>query len=261
VALGAVLLSTACGTTRASTRSDAAGTTAQRPPATTQAPEATPQQRREQAIAQADGSLSGQVQQVAPGSLTLTPYAPTPTSPVIALGEDVPVFQGAGTVSPRALLPGTDVAVYFKGSGADRRAVAVEVLDAQAAKDAREAAEQQSARLDRRAERETVVAPEYLQRADGSQPGKVREVAGGFLVLDPYQRAAGDARLQLSPSVPVFQGEGRLGTQALRPGTDVRVFYKQGTREQPSQVVAVEILDPQNAQEIRREIEEAPKGR
>lgn len=260
VAIGALVLGTACGTSRSATRTDTTTGTTQTPGQTQpQAGTQAPQLTREQAIAQADGSIAGQVQQLEGGRLTLDPYATLPTNPTVQLGEDVPVFQGSGTVSTRALMPGTDVEVFYQGEGEQRRAVAVQVLDPQAAQERRTAGEQEQARNDDRAQRDTMVAPEYLERADGSQPGVVKEVAEGFLILDPYQTTAGDARLQLSPTAPVFQGEGRVGTDALRSGVDVRVFYRAGSGDRKPEVVAVEILDPATAREIRTEIEDAPR--
>lgn len=95
------------------------------------------------------------------------------------------------------------------------------------------------------AEREAIIG-----QADAWQPGIVRDVQDEMLILEPYQRAAGEARVQLDPETPVFQEEGRVSTRALQPGTDVRVFYRHDATGVP-QVVAVEILSPEEASEVR----------
>lgn len=95
------------------------------------------------------------------------------------------------------------------------------------------------------AEREAIIG-----QADAWQPGIVRDMSDETLILEPYQRAAGEARIQIDPETPVFQEEGRVSTRALQPGTDVRVFYRHDATGAP-QVVAVEILSPEEANEVR----------
>jgi hypothetical protein len=83
-----------------------------------------------------------------------------------------------------------------------------------------------------------------------SQPGRILSVGPGYLLLDPYEPAAGDARLTFGWHVPVvWEGGYPASAAALRPGADVTVYY----RERPGQapyVVRVELLTPERARDV-----------
>lgn len=103
------------------------------------------------------------------------------------------------------------------------------------------------------AEREAIIG-----QADAWQPGIIRSIEEETLVLEPYQRTAGEARIQLEENVPVFEERERVSTEALTPGTDVRVFYRHDASGLP-EVVAVEILSEDEAREVRGLFEGQPQ--
>jgi len=99
-----------------------------------------------------------------------------------------------------------------------------------------------------------------ISRASGSQPGKIDKVAAGYLMLKPYQRAAGEATLRFDPNTPVYQGNGAVSWQALQSGTDVRVYYKESGKHEKPKVVAVEILNARQARQTERSERDIPRG-
>lgn len=102
------------------------------------------------------------------------------------------------------------------------------------------------------AQRERVIG-----QADAWQPGIVRGLEDEILILEPYQQAAGEARIQIEEDIPVFEDDARVSTDVLTPGTDVRVFYRHDATGTP-QVVAVEILSDEEVREIRSLFEGQP---
>jgi hypothetical protein len=102
---------------------------------------------------------------------------------------------------------------------------------------------------------------DLLARASGSQPGKLDKVSANYIMLKPYQHAAGEATIRFDPSVPVYEGQGQVSWQALHPGTDIRVYYQaQGTHEQPK-ALAVEILNSTDAQQLQKSERDIPRGK
>jgi hypothetical protein len=100
---------------------------------------------------------------------------------------------------------------------------------------------------------------DILASASGSQPGKITKVEGGKLFLDPYQKAAGEAELRFDQNAPVYQGEGKVGSASLAPGTDVRVYYKAEPNQKRPKVVAVEILNPDQAKQLEKAERNVPR--
>jgi hypothetical protein len=86
-----------------------------------------------------------------------------------------------------------------------------------------------------------------IASADGSQPGVVQNYANGTLTLATQGKKANHAgkvrTLTIGENVPVFQGNTRVSTDELRPGVDVRVYYRNpeaGSNQR--QVIGVDIL-------------------
>jgi hypothetical protein len=89
-----------------------------------------------------------------------------------------------------------------------------------------------------------------ISEADGNQPGRVKSLANGYLVLEPYQSSARDTRLRVLPEAAVFEGDSARTLDALEPGADVRVFYRNPKGAEPAEVVGIELLDADEAREI-----------
>jgi hypothetical protein len=86
--------------------------------------------------------------------------------------------------------------------------------------------------------------------APPSQPGRVLSIGPGYLLLDPYEPGAGDARLTFGWHVPVvWEGGDLASAAALRPGADVMVYYREQPGLAPS-VVRVELLSPERARDV-----------
>lgn len=226
-----------------------------------------PNAQKQQAFAQGPHTFTGTVTTAPSGGRLVVKPDSRPEPATLTLDPSAPVFQGTGAISQEGLWPGTKVRVHY---AADGRATAVEVLTADEAKKA--AKEQQQlaylppagaqppgttpppattpAPPPAQAQAPSPLRDEAQARSTGSQAGTILEAAPGSIALDPYQQAAGVARLQLDPSAPVFQGANRLATDALKPGADVRVFFSTKEGAQP-QAVAVELLDPAEAARVR----------
>lgn len=211
---------------------------------------------KEETLARADAAMAGVVRESEGERLLVAPYAEDRGEMTFQLDPSVPVYQGGSTITTRALRSGVDARVHYdQGTlGQPPRVVAVEVLTPEEARAERERPQSPAPAAQGAApeNREQVIA-----QAEGAQPGVVQEVEGNTLILDPYQRAAGEARLEMSRDVPVYQADSVISTRALMPGVDVRVFYRTGGEGQ-REVVAVEILDPEEAATVRRSVEDLP---
>lgn len=107
--------------------------------------------------------------------------------------------------------------------------------------------------------RETADRDSVISRADAWQPGVVREMERDYLVFEPFQPMVPEQRVRLEEGTPVYMSQERVETQALQPGTDVRVFFRHDPAGEP-EVVAVEILTPEEAREVRALFEQTPPG-
>jgi hypothetical protein len=92
------------------------------------------------------------------------------------------------------------------------------------------------------------------------QPGRVVSVANGVLDLDPYEEAAGNARITLPPGVIVARPAQAADTSALRPGTEVMVTYRSAPDGHPI-AVRVDILSPDEAAKLRQDYARIPAQR
>jgi hypothetical protein len=89
-----------------------------------------------------------------------------------------------------------------------------------------------------------------MSQADGAQPGRVRDFSGNTLTLDSQSTTAGGGgtmTMRLDNNIPVFQGAQRVSTDALVPGADVRVFYKNPANGSYPKALAVEVLGSSNS--------------
>jgi len=217
-------------------------------------------QQKQQAFSRQSGEQAGTVESYSNGTLTYKPYQ-ADSAQTVALDPSAPVFQGTGKITALGLQRGVDVRVHFTHAGGTARALGVEVLDGKQAA----AAKAQAAVGGNRDSTTTTPLPgqpafdkahkEAVSKASGSQPGKVVSLRGGTLEIDPYQIAAGNARLHIAQDAPVFQGNARVSTLALQPGVDVRVYYDKAQRD----VVAVDVLTPDQAENLRKAEENVPR--
>jgi hypothetical protein len=221
-------------------------------------------------FAQAPNTVAGTIA-TAPkdGTVTFTPYGQQ--APVtMKVDPSTPVFQGDGKISTQGLQPGVNARLHYRPAADLPQVAAVEVLSPQEVATVRQQPQpivmasptaqpgqpgQPGATAMSEKDRDAL-----NRSASGSQAGKVKEVGGGTLVLDPYQVAAGDSHLRLDPLAPVFQGATKTTTSVLRPGADVRVFYKE-EGSQPPKVVGVELLDPTQARQLEQSERDVPKDK
>lgn len=138
------------------------------------------------------------------------------------------------------------VALFAAACTSDRGAQRTDTTQVQTQRGEKESIEQEMQRI--------------VSQADGSQPGRVEEMSDGMLRLDPYQEAAGVAQLRIDENTPVFQGGGKVTTRALQPGVDVRVFFDRSEAGERPRVIAVEVLEGQNARDIEQSIQNAPRS-
>jgi hypothetical protein len=93
------------------------------------------------------------------------------------------------------------------------------------------------------------------QRATGAQAGTIREVRRDYIVLDPYESWAGDARIRLEDTTQVFRGDDRLSDDVedvVRPGQDVNVYY--GEKEGVPIAMGIKLLSADEATRLRNAI-------
>jgi hypothetical protein len=93
------------------------------------------------------------------------------------------------------------------------------------------------------------------QRATGAQAGTVREVRKDYLVLDPYESWAGDARIRIQDATLLFRGDDRISedvTDVVRPGQDVNVYY--GEQEGVPIAMGIKLLSAEEAAQLRNAI-------
>jgi hypothetical protein len=84
-----------------------------------------------------------------------------------------------------------------------------------------------------------------ISQSDGSQLGTLRDYSGTSLTVDNEAAGpSGSLTMRADNSVPVFQGQQKVSTDALVPGSDVRVFYRTPADGTQPQAVAIEILNP-----------------
>ncbi len=201
------------------------------------------------------------------GQLLVTPYGAKATA-ALQLGPAAPVYQGQATITDAGLLPGVNVRLHYRPrAGLAPQALAVEVLTPAQAQLERQRPQQLVAAAGTPPGAPVAlgqtkpVTPQAKKateaEASGSQAGRVIRVASGYVYLNPYQQAAGNARLTIASSTPVYSGNQQLATTALQPGQDVRVFYREHGRQPPS-VIAIELLDKPTARRLELQEKNLP---
>jgi hypothetical protein len=240
-------------------------------------------QQKSQAFAQASGTQAGTIDNRDGGTLNITPYNTSSDVKAFELPAGTPVFQGNGKITDAGLLKGVPVRIHYKNAaaaGQKPQVAAVEVLGTQEANAAKQQAQSApplmmaqvgptpssptgniwapTKKMDQSGQQQKA---DILASASGSQPGKITKVDSGKLYLDPYQKAAGEAELQFDPNAPVFQGNGRVASNALMPGSDVRVYYRNEPNNQRPKVIAVEILDKDQAKQLEKSERDVPRGK
>lgn len=191
----------------------------------------------------ADGATVGQVTVIAGHQLVIAPSDSAPM--VFRMDAKLPVFESERelTRGPGKLLPGTDVKVYYRRDAGqvDPRIVAVVILDPQTA---------QALSLRQMSTSDDLVG----------QPGRVVSFENGILEIDPYEEAAGHARVTLGPGVVVARGTYAVKTSALRSGAEVMVTYRSVPDGYPA-AVRVDLLSSAEAAKLRRDYARVPSRR
>jgi hypothetical protein len=197
-----------------------------------------------QLLRNADGAAVGQVTLVTGNQLVIASVGSAPL--VLRMDANLPVFEGESDLSrgPGKLRPGTDVKAYYRRDAGqvDPRTVAVVILDPQTAQ----------AISPRQAPDSTTVV--------GRQPGRVVSFSNGILEIDPYEEAAGNARVTLGPGAIVARGTHAANTSALRPGAEVMVTYRSAPDGHPI-AVRVDLLSSDEAAKLRRDYARVPAQR
>jgi len=88
---------------------------------------------------------------------------------------------------------------------------------------------------------------ELISSADGSQPATVKSYANGALTISAHPGAKGSAHtstMEVGDSTPIFEGDTRVGTDSLTPGTDVRVYYKNPVAGTEREVIGIDVITP-----------------
>lgn len=101
------------------------------------------------------------------------------------------------------------------------------------------------------------VSPEresYRWQADDWQPGQVRSVHEDLIELEPYLAGVGNKPLFLDGKTAVFRGNQRVTRAEIRPGTDVRAYYRQDASGM-LRLVSLEILEPVEVDRMRARFE------
>ena len=98
---------------------------------------------------------------------------------------------------------------------------------------------------------------QVARTASEAQAGKIVEVRGDSIVLDPYQEAAGNATIVVPSNVQVFRGGQTVGRDQLQPGQDVNV-YLQRQGDQPH-ALGITILTPDQATKLQAAVRNQPR--
>ena len=95
------------------------------------------------------------------------------------------------------------------------------------------------------------------REATEAQAGKLVEIRGDSIVLDPYQESAGNAEIAVPKFVPVFRGGQTVGRDQLQPGQDVNVYFdRQGGKPR---ALGIKILAPDEANKLQAAVRYQPR--
>lgn len=86
-------------------------------------------------------------------------------------------------------------------------------------------------------------------RSDGRLTGRIARVDEDALVVRPFDEREGTWQIEFSRHAAVFRDGARFGTEVLREGDAVRVFFENRDLDGASRVTAVDLLAPD---EVRR---------
>jgi hypothetical protein len=220
--------------------------------------------QRTQVLQQAPNSFAATVESAPKnGQITVKPSSQAAAT-TLRIGANAPVFQKGGAIRQSSLFPGTPVRVHYRAEGGTPEVLGLDVLTnsefEQAKKEQQELAALTGAAAPApgtTAEAGKAFREKAEKKASGNQAGTIVQAQGGTLVLDPYQKAAGEATLSLESNTPVFKGDTQIAVTELKPGADVRVFFKEQGGKAPK-VVAVEVLEAQEAKKIREAEADVP---
>jgi hypothetical protein len=188
----------------------------------------------ERAVAQrATGAQAGTVREVRKDYLVLDPYESWAGDARIRIQDATLVFRGDDRISEDVtdvVRPGQDVNVYYGEQGGVPIAMGIKLLSAEEAAQLRNAISSRKAPSGSgtTASGDRTSAATSAFGASQSQAGRIASLTGDELELDPYEGAAGGARLRMDPGVPVMRNGERVGREALRRGEDVRVYFEGG---------------------------------
>lgn len=88
--------------------------------------------------------------------------------------------------------------------------------------------------------------------SDASAAGRVSELEGEELSLEPYANEGEELEFRVSREIPLVASGPARRAEGLAEGRDVRVYYRATSGERPV-VVGVELLEPEDAARLRDE--------
>ncbi len=93
------------------------------------------------------------------------------------------------------------------------------------------------------------------QSSTGAQAGRIHQLGGNTLELQPYQAGAGLALFELPSSVPVFRENQHIGDRpqsaGLKSGSDVDIYYADRPGQSPL-ITGIRILNPAEAEPLKQ---------
>lgn len=225
---------------------------------------------RQQVLSQAPNAISGTLTaKPTADAISITPYGATaPTT--LSLGPNATAFLGNQEIPLKTLSKGGNVTLHYATtSDKAARVDLVDVLNREQAT-AEQAKPQQLATAGAAApaagataappaaSAATKLEQDADARSQGSQAGRILTVEQGVVSLDPYQRAAGNARLVFANDAQVFRGDQVLSIADVKQGSDVRVYFDNQAGTLPK-VVAIEILPPDQAAMLEKAERDVPR--
>ena len=192
--------------------------------------------------AEASGQQAGRVESVQAGHLKLDPYNDLSNVREFAVPPgEIPVFRSGRQVKTDALKAGDDVRIHFDVDAHGTPQVrAVDSLSHAEAWLARTMAQSSAPLMLGADDPPDLPEAELLSGASSVRRGHIDKIDDGRLTLcadgeDHVFQFDGTA-------VPVYAGSKLRDWSELKPGADVRLFVRGGSRDMPAHIVAIELL-------------------
>ena len=91
-----------------------------------------------------------------------------------------------------------------------------------------------------------------LANSSGSAAGTVLRADRGTLVVSSLERPGVEETFRLPATAPVFDAGLREQADAIHPGTALRAYYRPGRAAGPPEVLAIDVLSPDEARLLRQ---------